>query len=193
MVGEGAKVRGSRVVWLVVAAVLVGACGGAGEDSVGTPGRLPQHLLDRIAQAEGMVAEILADEWVTDAELGQAFYAALACIEEAGFDVDGHIDWTMASYNFDLHGMETSESQEAATATMDECIDEHLDLVAAVHFNQGRLSEQEVTERFRLIAECLRRNGVTVRFDTPESVFAATEDGRAAILYGECYRAVVGG
>jgi hypothetical protein len=160
--------------------------------SVVTGTGLDPVIMEEIAQAEGLLADILVDFWVTDAELEQAFWAAVSCMEAAGVEVRADIDWPARSFNVGFGPFLTPEADLAAQAIVAECQATNFDLALRVSGRQNRLSEQEYVDLFRRIAECLRERGFPVPFDTAESVFEATADGEAALAYGECYLALVG-
>lgn len=180
---------------LALVALTQSACGTDSDDAWSAEPTLPRYLLEQVEQAEGLAAEILADDIVTPAEFEQALMASVACAADRGVEVrELEIKWTgpiwEVGWRIGPYGSFAADS--AASDTFAQCRREAgWELVSEVYSHQNQMSEAEYDALFQRIAACLRDRGIPLRFDTPEAIFAATEHTEGAMAYAECYEASV--
>jgi len=162
----GLPVKG-RYVWPVVAVSLASVLGASyvGPAS-GTASSLPPEVLQIVAEADGLAAEIFADGQVTPVELEGAVGAYRDCLESNGVKV--------VEFEFDRYGLdgdlravfeagdpEQSRSAEVASHT---CMAEVLSPVAAAYqYLMPEEERQKIGEIESRFVECARAHDVEAK------------------------------
>lgn len=181
-VDEASIVESRRVVGGVALTVALGiaSCESAPEASQDT---VPPLDVERVAaETTEFQRGMLEDYVVTYAEYERATLAAIDCLEQAGFDVNGPYprDGNDERFlDFD-YGPATTATEEAAgpdpreLSLADDCEQEYRGDVARVWEHQHLLTPEQREDQRPLVIECLRDNGLEIDPDsTSEGVYAA--------------------
>jgi len=155
-----------RWEWTVLgfAMLLIAACSDSPNDADGAPNTPASQAapatqpLDRVPGAASVEIEaIMADGAVTPEEYESAFFAVIACIEDAGFLAEGTVG---ANGSTELSvGAASEELVSAATEAEEVCLEEYFNPLLPMWAVTGAPDEvtvQEIRERFRL---CLVNRG----------------------------------
>lgn len=144
-----------RVAALAMVALATAACTGLAADPV-----IPADIEERIAEADGVQAEILADRVVTRDELEQAAEQIEACLERQGVQP--------ASFAFEAGDLrvrfsaDTPAGLDDQSAVYDRCVEQEFQLVVEVfNLNHRQLPEDQDASRVRIIG-CINEHGFDV-------------------------------
>lgn len=151
-----------RTAALAMVALTTAACTGLAADP-----DIPADVEERIAAAEGVQAEILADRVVTRTELERAAGQVEACLERHGVQPE--------SFAFEAGDLrvrfsdDTPAGLDDQSAVYDQCVDQEFRLVVEVfNLNHRRLPEDSDASRTRII-ECINEQGIDVEdLDDPD-------------------------
>ena|GEM_PF-6411880 len=108
-----------------------------------------------------VVADVLADGDVTDAEMERVILAAVGCIEDRGFDVTYEFT-PRVGWSFDVEAGRTEEEAERAGQALDECEAAFVMPVGSTYLALHGRSEAELAEAIDELRRCMEDKGVEI-------------------------------
>ena len=164
----------------VLLTAMIAGCGGGGDE--GTGASLPAIDVQQVvAQTTDFQRELLLDGQLSFAEYEQAVLAALACMEEAGLDVEGPYprsgDERFLDFRFGGEAL-AGEGPEAHAGRVHEtghsCMSDYLADVSRVWQAQHLLTPEQREEQRGLVIQCLQDAGIEISTDAAlEEVYQA--------------------